>query len=223
MTREPRVLVVNPNSSEPVTQAIDRAVQASAAAKQCRFECVSSPDGPEGILTQDDFEVAAGQVPASIRDRLGAADAFVVACFSDPGLLAARDFTDKPVVGLGEAGMRAALAAGTKVGVIAVSDAGIPRHARYWKSLGVADRVAGERAINLRVDQSGDPKIALERLVEAGRALRDEEGADVLLLGCAGMADLLAPLQARLDMKVIEPCGAAAEAAASALREGARR
>jgi len=219
MTRVPRVLVVNPNSSEPVTRAIDRAVQASAAAKWCRFECVSSPDGPEGILTQDDYEVAARQVPANIREQVDAADAFVVACFSDPGLFAARDFTNKPVVGLGEAGMRAALAAGAKVGVIAVSDAGIPRHTRYWKSLGVAERVAGERAINLRVDQSGDPELAL---VEAGRGLRDTEGADVLLLGCAGMAGLVAPLQAQLNMTVIEPCSAAAEAAASALRERPR-
>lgn len=222
MNRAPRVLVVNPNSSESVTKAIDRAVQGSAAATWCRFESVTSPDGPEGIVTQHDYEVAARRVPASIRDYLDAGDAFIVACFSDPGLLATRDFTSKPVVGLGEAGMLAALAAGAKVGVIAVSDAGIPRHTRYWHSLGIADRVAGERAINLRVDQSGDPKLALGRLVEAGRLLRDTDGADVLLLGCAGMADLLAPLQAQLNMTVVEPCGAAAEAAASALRERPR-
>lgn len=223
MTRAPRVLVVNPNSSESVTKAIDRAVQGTAAAKWCRFESVTSPDGPEGIVTQHDYDVAARQVPVSIRDRLHAADAFIVACFSDPGLLATRDLMDKPVVGLGEAGMRAALAAGAKVGVIAVSDAGIPRHTRYWNALGIAHRVAGERAINLRVDQSGDPKLALGRLVEAGRLLRDTDGADVLLLGCAGMADLLAPLQGQLNMTVVEPCGAAAEAAASALHERSGR
>lgn len=215
MSQALRVLVINPNSSETVTRAIEHAVHGADAPRWCRFDSVTSSLGPVGIVTQDEYDEASRLVPLLVRDHLDAADAFIVACFSDPGLRAARDISNKPVIGLGEAGMRAALAVGKKVGVIAVSDAAIPRHLRYWALLGVGAHVVGERAINLRVDQSGDPQLALGRLVEAGRLLRDADGADVLLLGCAGMAGLHAPLQEQLNMAVIEPCAAAAKAAAS--------
>jgi Asp/Glu/hydantoin racemase len=148
--------------------------------------------------------------------------AFVIACFSDPGVQAARAATDKPVVGLGESGLRAALAQGRRVGVVAVADAAIPRHLRYWKALGLESQVAGERAVNLRVDQSGDPLLAFQPMCDAGRRLRDEDGADVLLLGCAGMGGLRERLQQALGMPVVDPCQAAAEAAAAALGYGAK-
>jgi len=220
MTAERRVLVLNPNSSESVTRAIDRAVQSTRAAAQCRFESVTASDGPPGIVTQEDYARASTLVGEYLERNVGEAQAFVIACFSDPGLQAARNGFPKPVVGLGEAGLRAALALGQRVGVVAVADAAIPRHLKYWEALGLRDQVAGERALNLRVDQSGDPQLAFGPMCEAARRLRDEDGADVILLGCAGMADLREPLQQAVGLPVVDPCHAAAQAALAALEQG---
>jgi allantoin racemase len=209
MTRLP-VLVINPNSSVQVTQAIDRAVNGAGAAQPPRFECLTLHEGPPGVISQADADRAAVLVTGCVAAREAEASAFVIACFSDPGIVAARERTRKPVIGIGEAGMLAALALGRQVGVIAVAQPSIPRHMRYWHALALAQRVAAERALDLTVEQSGSRELAFERMCEAGRALRERDGADVLLLGCAGMADLRAPLEQALGMPVVEPCEAAA-------------
>lgn len=222
MTRRPRILVLNPNSSESVTRAIDRAMQSSDAARQCQFDVLTAADGPPGIVTQADYERATALVAGYLQRRAPEARAFVIACFSDPGVEAARTGFSKPVIGLGEAGIRAALLQGRRVGVVAVADASIPRHLGYWESLGLAQHVAGERALNLRVDQSGDRELAFGPMCEAARRLRDEDGADVLLLGCAGMAELRGPLQETVGLAVVDPCHAAAEAAGAVVLGGAQ-
>jgi Asp/Glu/hydantoin racemase len=216
--KQARVLVLNPNSSEKVTQAIDRAVQGAVAGAGCAFQSVTAADGPPGVVTQEDYEQATALVVHYVQRHAQEAQAFVIACFSDPGVAGARVASGKPVVGLGEAGLRAALERGRRVGVLAIADAAIPRHLRHWRSLGLDQQVAGERALNLRVDQAGDPAIAFDRLREAGRLLREQDGADALLLGCAGMADLRQPLEQALGLPVVDPCQAAAAAALKAVR-----
>lgn len=209
MTRLP-VLVINPNSSTSVTAAVDRAVNGGGAAQSLRFESLTMQEGPPGVISQADADRAAVLVADCVAAREAEASAFIIACFSDPGIVAARERTRKPVIGIGEAGMLAALALGQQVGVIAVARPSIPRHMRYWRALALERRVAAERALDLTVAQSGSRELAFERMCEAGRALREHDGADVLLLGCAGMADLRAPLEQALGMPVVEPCEAAA-------------
>lgn len=211
MSTAPSVRVLNPNSSISVTEGIARAFSAAVSEVQCVFDCVTAHDGPPGIVTQDDFEKGARIAAEYVAVHAAEADAFVLACFSDPGLAEARSRCSKPVIGLGEAGMRAAMARGLRVGVIAVARAAIPRHLRYWNSLGVLDRVAAERPIDLSVHLSGDATQALEPMIMAARLLIDEDGADVVLLGCAGMSDLRESLELALRVPVIDPCEAAAE------------
>lgn len=204
------VLVINPNSSTRVTSAIDRAVNPAVGAGERHLRCVTLDDGPAGIVTQADADLAATLVATYVAAHDADADAFVIACFSDPGVVAARERTRRPVVGIGEAGMLAALSMGQSVGVVAVAQPSIPRHMRYWRMLQLDRRVAGERALDVPVDQSGDADVAFARMVETGRALRDRDDADVLLLGCAGMADLRLPLEKELGLPVVDPCQAGA-------------
>jgi len=212
------IMVINPNSSTLVTAAIDRAVNIGGDPASPRFRCVTLANAPLGIVTQSDADAAAVLTAQWVADHELEASAFVIACFSDPGLAAARERTRKPVIGLGEAGMLAALGMGQMVGVIAVARPSIPRHMRYWRMLALDHRVAGERALDVSVDQSGDPTVAFARMCKVGEALRDQDRADVLLLGCAGMADLRRPLQAALGIPVVEPCAAAAALAGLRLR-----
>ncbi|HEY4068557.1 MAG TPA: aspartate/glutamate racemase family protein [Burkholderiaceae bacterium] len=204
------IAVINPNSSAVVTAAIDRSVNTGNDPRRARFRCITMAAGPAGVVTQADADAAAVLTAQWIADHEQEASAFVIACFSDPGIAAARERTRKPVIGLGEAGLLAALAMGRSVGVIAVANPAIPRHLRYWRQLGLDHRVAAERALDVSVEQSGDPAIAFARMCEVGTALRDRDRADVLLLGCAGMADLRGPLQAALGVPVVDPCAAAA-------------
>lgn len=211
----PRVRVLNPNSSQSVTDTVARTVRAAVAETVCHFDCATATEGPIGIVTQADYELGAQLVVADVQAHDDAADAFLIACFSDPGVALARQHTAKPVLGLGEAGLRAAMARGERVGVIAIASAAIARHLRHWESLGLREHVVNERPLDLPVHLSGVAEVAFERMVRVARELIDEDGADVLLLGCAGMPDLRAPLEAAVGVPVVDPCEAAAHLAAS--------
>ncbi|GAA5237071.1 Asp/Glu racemase [Verticiella sediminum] len=212
MTLRNTIAIVNPNSSVHVTDGIAQAVLRAHGASE-PFTFLTLHDGPPGIVTQADVELASSRVrawAASSADRYGAV---VVACFSDPGVAEAQAASATPVIGLGEAGLRQAAARGERVGVIAVASVAIERHMRRWQRLGLAAHVAGERGLDVSVQASGDPEVAWHPMLKAAQRLIGEDGADVLLLGCAGMAGLAARLEDTVGCPVVEPCAAAASAA----------
>jgi len=210
-----RVRVLNPNSSQSVTDSVARAMRAAVGETQCHFDCHTAVDGPPGIVTQGDYELGARLVEVDFARHEAQADAFVVACFSDPGAAQSRAGTRKPVIGVGEAGLRDALAHGDRVGVIAIASAAISRHLRHWAALGLRDSVVNERPLDLPVHLSGVAEHAFEPMLATAHQLVHEDGANVLLMGCAGMADLRARLEAAVGVPVVDPCQAAARTAAS--------
>ncbi|MGO1254298.1 MAG: aspartate/glutamate racemase family protein, partial [Alcaligenes aquatilis] len=133
------------------------------------------------------------------------AAAYVVACFSDPGLYTLREAVDVPVLGIAETGVLTALTLGQRFGVLSILQASIPRHLRYFGAMGVTDRLAADLAINMGVSELADEKKSLQRLTEVGQRLRDEHGADVVVLGCAGMANQREALEQALGIAVVEP------------------
>ncbi len=86
----------------------------------------------------------------------------------------------------------------------------IPRHRRYVASLGLQERCAGDRAIELGVAELQQEERVMRRMSEVGAASTQQDGADVLVLRCAGMARYRAELEARLGVAVVDPCQAAA-------------
>lgn len=215
------VYVINPNSLTEVTERIAEASQVHARAGDVAFRCVTLEAGPPGIVSQRDADVAAPLVADFVARHEADAAGFVIACYSDPGLFAAREITSKPVIGIGQASLATALTFGERIGVIAVSSKGIPRHWRAYRMLGLDGKIAGERAIDLSVAASGDEQQALQRLIDVGKTLREQDGADVIVLGCAGMASLRARVEAGVGVPVIDPCGAAAALIAARVRDNA--
>jgi allantoin racemase len=216
-----QILVINPNSTEAVTRSMDAALDPLRLAGGPEITSVTLAEGPPGIQSQRDVDFV---VPHLCR-RIAAdnqSDAFVIACFSDPGLHAARETTERPVLGISEVGMTTALNLGQRVGVIAVVKQSIPRHTRYFRAMGIADRVAGEVAVDLPVVELSDEAKTRGRMLEVGRALKDTHGADVLVMGCAGMARYRAPLEDALGIPVIDPTQAAVGMALSLVRLGLR-
>ncbi|MBB5391835.1 MULTISPECIES: aspartate/glutamate racemase family protein [unclassified Herbaspirillum] len=203
------VFVINPNSTQRVTDGIDAAMAPLRMAGGPAIECLSLPSGPPGIQSQHDVESVTLPLAALARSLEARAGAFVIACFSDPGLFAVREAVKAPVLGIMECGILSALTLGQRFGVIAILDASIPRHLRAYGAMGVQSRLAGELAIGLNVTELSQYQRTLQRMTEVGRRLRDERGSDVIVMGCAGMAVYREPLQQALGMPVVEPSQAA--------------
>jgi len=216
-----RILVINPNSSAAVTEAVDRALEPLRSGGGPVIATTMLFEGPPGIETQAHVDAASAHVTAAIARE--PADAYVIACFSDPGLHAAREQTRVPVFGIAESACATAITLGSRFGIIAIMERSIPRHLRYVASMGLGGRLAGDRAINTGVAALADEARTEGRLMEVGRQLRDEDGADVLILGCAGMAAYRGRLEQALGMPVIDPTQAAVGHALSALALAWRR
>ena len=213
-----RILVVNPNSTEAVTRGIDEAVEPLRLAGGPAIDCVTLKEGPPGIETQQHVDGVVSPLLSLIRKEEKNAAAFVIACYSDPGLHSARETTKKPVLGISECGILTALTLGQKFGVIAILKQSIPRHLRYVGALGVSARLAGERPVGLPVVELSNAEKTFGRMVEVGKALRDIDGADVVVMGCAGMARYRKPLQDELGIPVVEPTQAAVSMAIGRVR-----
>jgi Asp/Glu/hydantoin racemase len=213
-----RIVVINPNSTEAVTDAIDAALRPWRIAGGPEIECVTLADGPPGIETQAHVEQVVRPICRLVRTREDAA-AFVIACFSDPGLHAAREATSRPVLGIAECGLLTALTQGERFGILAILETSLPRHLRYVRQLGLHARFAGELPLGLGVVELADETRTFTRMVEVATRLRDEIGADVLVLGCAGMAQYRGALADALGMPVVDPTQAAVTMAIGAVRQ----
>lgn len=212
-----RILVVNPNSNAIVTAGLVEALRPIAFDDGPEIDCLTLEEGPYGIETQEHVE----SVTLPLR-RLVAGhndvDAFVIACYSDPGLHVCREATPRPVFGINEAGVLTALSRGDRFGVIAIGQRSIRRHVRYLRQMGLDARFAGERPLNMSVAETASGERTLDRMIEVGRELRDEDGADVIVMGCAGMARHRKPLEAALGVPVIDPTQAAVTMAIGAVQ-----
>ena len=218
----PRILVINPNSTEAVTRGIDEALEPLRFPGGPQLDCATLAEGPSGVESQRQVEAVTLPLCRLIEREDNRSHAFVIACFSDPGLYAAREATRHPVFGIAAAGIATALNLGDRVGVIAILKASLARHARAYRAMGLAGRIAGERAIGLGVVELAEEKRTLARMREVGVALRDEDGADVLVMGCAGMAKYRAALEQTLGLPVVDPTQAAVGMAIAAVALGYR-
>ena len=204
-----KILVINPNSSAAVTRSMDEACGRLRIAGGPVIECVTLEDGPPGIETQQHVESVVAPLLRTVTRREIDCSAFVIGCFSDPGIHALRELTKKPVLGICECGVLTALTLGQKFGVIAILRQSISRHLRYIAAMGVSDRLAGELAIGLGVSELADETKTFERMAAVGKGLRDDHGADVLVMGCAGMARYRQPLEDAVGLPIVEPTQAA--------------
>lgn len=213
------IYIINPNSTEAVTRGIDAAVAPLRLAGGPLIECLTLQEGPPGIQTQRDVDGVIQPLCRLIAGLEARAAAFVIACFSDPGLHSARETTKKPVLGIMECGILTALTLGQRFGVIAILQTSIARHLRTINAMGVQSRLASERAIGLGVLELSDEGKTLQLMIDTAKLLR-EDGANVLVMGCAGMAQYRERVEQAAGITVIEPTQAAAAMALGRVRLG---
>lgn len=209
-----RILVINPNTTASMTDKI-RATAEAVAAPGTRIVAVNPADGPVSIEGAYDEAFCLPGLLAETREGVAdGADAVVVACFDDPGLDACRELVAVPVVGICEAAMMAASVVGHGFSVVTT----LPRAVPIIEAL--AFRYGYERHCR-RVRAADIPVLALEEegggaaaLVRAEvLAAIEQDGAEAVLLGCAGMTDLADALTKETGVPVIDGVAAAVKLA----------
>ncbi|WP_138468761.1 aspartate/glutamate racemase family protein [Poseidonocella sp. HB161398] len=210
-----KIAVLNPNSSEAVTRSMAACLEGQQALTGHRIECHTLAGAPEGIESDADVALVAPMVADWVARH--EADAYVIACFSDPGLAAARKAVAKPVFGIAESAYVRALVLGERFGVISLGPSSIARHRAMIERLGLIARLGGDRAVDMSVAEANDAAAARAAVRTVAQVLRDEDGAEVLILGCAGMGQQRGPLQAETGCIVVDPVQAAVSDAIQAL------
>lgn len=169
-------------------------------------EVVFLEKGPKTIETFHDVVYAGPEILRIITDRESEMDAFIINCCSDPALYAAREITDKVVLGPTETSMSVALHLGFKFSYISTLKKTAPRVRLQAIQLGLESRLAS--VVNVNITVSGleeDPEKTVQAVVSAAEKAIERDGAEVIMLGCTGMADLAHMVRARLNVPLIEP------------------
>jgi len=196
------ILVINPNSSRSVTRSMEGCLGIVTSRSDHDVRCIELAKSPPGIETDDHVAMVIPNILEMIRNT--DADAYVLSCFSDPGIEMARAATSKPVFGIAESAYLAALGLGKHFGIVSLGPSSIGRHRRYLDTLDLTPRMAGDRSIDMTIPQLVANDV-VDVVVRTGVKLRDEDGADVVILGCAGLGTYRAALEDALGLPVVDP------------------
>jgi allantoin racemase len=199
-----RILVINPNTSLAMTEAIKRSAERNKLA-DTELTFVNPEEGPEVIETYLDESLSALgalKIIAAERDHF---DAFVIACGDDPGLLPAREITTKPVVGIGQSPMLVAPLLGRKFSILSPRQGDRPRGEDQAAKYRLADLMASAIPCSMNpLEVQKNRQESLERLVELGQKAIEEDGAEVLILCGAAFAGMHHELSEKLSVPVLE-------------------
>ena len=201
-----RILLINPNSSLSCTDGIAGAVAGFAAPGQPRIEVTRLANGPPAIVTWKEWYAVAEPLCRMVQAER--AEAYIIGCVSDPGLEAVRMVTDRPVFGMLRCAIAAAMARAERFGMIAFMETSRPRQRRVLQSMGVEQRLSGYIPLNLPMETLTDPVAPRARIQAVAKELV-AGGAEVIVLGCAGMANHLRAAEDAAGVPVIEPAQAA--------------
>ena len=210
-----RILVVNSNTTDSVTDRIALAAEA-AAPEGCTVETVTAPYGLPLIVTRADWMVAGPPTVDALAARRGQFDAAVVACFGDPGVEAAKEMFGVPVIGISEAAFHAACLLGRRFGIVSFTAALKPMFVDCLERAGLSARCAGFR---MGPAFSGDPgRVAEERrdmILELCRASIEQDGAEVVILAGGPLAGLAPTLARDVPVPLVDGTAAGVRLAAA--------
>jgi allantoin racemase len=204
-----RIWVINPNTTEAMTATIEKCARA-VVAPGTSVTGVTSESGPPSIESHYDEAISVpGLLQAVQRGEDHGIDGYVIACFGDPGLDAAREVARGPVIGIAEAAMHTASHLGRGFSVVTTLARTMGRAADLAEHYGMQRFCRGIHACDIAVlDLDTDPD-ARKIITEACRDAVEDDGSDVVVLGCAGMADMCAQISAELGVPVVDGVTAA--------------
>ena len=194
-----RVLIINPNSNPDMTAAIARSAEGYGGG-DIEVVCKATPGAPDFIeTTMDELEAAPGMANL-VRSNEDEFDAFIVACHCDPNLDAIKEMTTKPVVGIGEASMKMATMLGHSFSVVTTMRHSIPGKKALARKYHVQDMMVSVRA----PDEGASGGVDEELFCRLARSAVDEDLAEVIVLGCAGLSGMDKYIQEKLGVPVLD-------------------
>ena len=201
-----RIKIINPNTCKEMTESIAQAVKCYAAFGT-EIVVTNPQSGPFTIDSLYDEALSLKGVLEEIKSGIADKyDGFIIACFNDPGLFAARELSIAPVIGIAEASFFAACMLGYRFSILSNLNS---EEAAMWelvKRYGIESRCASVRPAGVNVlDCENDKIVVKNALVQAGRLAIEKDKAEVLCLGCAGMVNLDKDLEIELGVPVIDP------------------
>lgn len=203
-----RLLLVNPNISEDVTNLI-RVEAERSAAHTTELVVRTAGHGVEYIETRFESLIAAGAVAELMAEHCGEVDGVVVAAFGDPGMPALKEFVDVPVIGITEAALCAAALQGHRFSIIAISDRITAWYRDSVDRFGLGGRLASIRSIKEALSGIGTVQDDFRPiLVELARLAVAEDGADVIILAGAPLAGLARNVGSEIPVPVVDGIGA---------------
>ena len=217
-----KILIINPNTDQSFTELIGNSA-ALVAAEGTAVRCLSAPNAPLFIENYRDDVLCAPGMMALVREWEHETDAFVIACTCDPNLDILRELTDKPVLGAGECSMLLSLTLGGCFSVLQTTAHSVPMKRHLVRKYGFEGRCASVVAIDESLGSAGGTmsnRTMEDRLYEAGKIAVERDGAEVLALGCAGLAGLDARLRERLGVPVVDGVAASVKIAEAVVSSG---
>jgi allantoin racemase len=210
----PRLLVINPNTTASITALVARHVRASVG-HGVEVVCATGRFGCAYIASETCYAIAGHAALACLAEHGAGCDAVLLACFGDPGLFALREASAAPVIGLAEASLQAAAERGGRLSIVTGGERWKAMLERFAAMLGYRDRLASVRTLSLTGAEIAEkPDGALAALVEACAAAADEDGAEVVILGGAGLAGLAERIQPHVRRPVLDSVVVGAQRAA---------
>ena len=197
------ILVLNPNSSSEVTQAIESVVK-SFDGLEIRVDQID--DAPRTIESSEDHAVVVPLVLRRLKEVTE--DVVIIACHGDPGVFESQQSGRPRVIGIGESSMLVACALGGQFGIITLGSELIARKWAQVERYRLNGRCAGVVASETGVLHGLSAKPIIDPYIDAGRRLIDS-GASSIILGCAGMTRAQSAVQDKLGVIVIDPIRAA--------------
>lgn len=214
------IWVINPNTTEAMTATIENCARA-VVASGTTVTGVTSESGPPSIESHYDEAMSVpGLLRAIERGEREGIDGYVIACFGDPGLDAAREVARGPVIGIAEAAMHTASHLGRGFSVVTTLARTMGRAADLAEHYGLQRFCLGIHACDLPVLELDTDPDARKIVTEACRDAVDADGSDVVVLGCAGMADMCAPISVELGVPVVDGVMAATSTVQSLVSMG---
>lgn len=196
-----KILCINPNSSQEVTEGIEKICR-KYSLSDTEVEVKYIKEAPPGIESYHDAAISEKYLLDKFEEWKEQYDGFIVACHSDIGVDLLRELTDKPVIGIGEASMLFALPLGHKFSILSLKRKKIPQKEDLVKKYGLINRCASIRATGLGVIANYQEK--KEKLIQEGMKAVEEDGAEILILGCAGMAGIDKEIEKIVGVPVID-------------------
>lgn len=219
---EIRILIVNPNTSSSVTQTV---VESASRFKRLSTTLVGveAPWGPESIESHYEGYLSAAAILQYLADLDDSFQAVVLAGYGEPGREGAREILDVPVVDITEASAHIAYLLGHRFGIVTTVERAIGQIEDSLRTAGLLSQCASIRATGLGVlDVDAADDEGLSRIIDTSRAMIEQDGAEVICLGCAAMAGLDKRLESDLGVPVVDGVVAAVKLAEALVDYGVK-